>query len=157
MGITEYVASRHTFGILICVIHDGVNVGALTLARRLQAATATVCGLYAHATAAAAATTDTLFARVAPQYRMILHICASNKATPQPLLCVSGPPEAVSVLRSVFASTETAVVATGDSDLRVSISGPGLDEASIRNQIADILAGAVLRLAGTTGPNSAGR
>lgn len=151
MGITEYVASRHTFGILICIIHDGVNVSALSLARRLHAATATICGLYAHATAAAAIT-DTLLTHVAQQYKMILHISASNNSTLRSHLYVSGPPEAVSVVRAAFNPTETTVVVVADSDgsLRIAVSEPGLSDASIRNQIADSLAGAVLRLTNST-------
>jgi hypothetical protein len=151
MGITEYVASRHTFGILICVIHDGVNVGALALARRLHAAAPMICGLYAHATADPLVVSDTLFARVSLQYRMILYVCASDKKTSTPLLYLSGPREAIAIVRAAFAPAETTAVTYTDPALRIAVAEPGLDDASIRNQIADILVGALSRLANSTG------
>jgi hypothetical protein len=146
MGITEYVASRHTFRILICVIHDGMNVNTLTLARRIHAAAANICGLYAHATTAATDSADSLFRRIASQYRMILYI----DTTTAPHLHISGPPEATAILQDAFDPAAAAVTITHmpptDRTMRVAIGASGLDDAATRTRIADNLAAALLRL-----------
>ena len=163
MGITEYVAARHTFGILICVIHDGINLGTLSLARRLHTAGTSVCGLYAHATTTTDETLlsdylisrDTLCMRIAQQYRIILNICASGKTTLHPLIYIDGPSNVISAISNAFPSVEISSNVSGHN-IRIAISEPGIDDACIRNYIADILIDILLRLTGSIS-NSTGR
>lgn len=144
MGITEYVASRHTFGILICVIHDGIDVDALTFARRLHAAAPTLFGLYAYATATATTVvTDTLLARISPQYKMVLYVNTSSGG----FLQVSGPSALTTAIQTAFAPAAVVVVTPPDHNLHITV-GP---DATTRPQTVEKLSGILSRLTYTAG------
>lgn len=139
MGITEYVSSTHTFRILIC----SFDTETVAVARRIHRALPQSCGLYTYVSDGPGHS-DGLYDVVARQYEKLLHV--KFKATPDPAAVVNGwNPTLVALLQRVFGIPESVAARREGPDVQILLSARALDEAEIRNDIADAIATALRR------------
>jgi hypothetical protein len=139
MGITEYVSSSHTFGVLICAKNDDLCAAA---ARRIQRSTPQFYGLYTY-NSISASEVDPLYAFVARQYRTVVWLRAGIDVIP--VICATAPALVATLQRALQHYGTTTSRATCDSDADATIFAPHtiLDSAETRNEFADYVATAL--------------